>query len=134
MILYCATDLLWATRIRATGESLGIPCRPARSVEMLEARLGDSDVRALIVDLDSPEAALSLIARLRGPNADDRARRVRIVAFGPHVATSQFEAARAAGADAVLARGAFDRRLPEILTQLNDAGREPTPPPEPPEP
>src|SRR5688572_17399647 len=55
MIVYCAADLLWATRIKATADSLAIPCRPARSVDMLKARLADSDVRAVIVDLDAPE-------------------------------------------------------------------------------
>lgn len=119
MILYCATDLLWATRIRATADALGIPSRPARTLDMLNARLADSGVRALIVDLDNPEAAMPLITRLRGPGADARDRRIRIVAFGPHVATAELDAARAAGADTVLARGAFDRRLPEILTDLN---------------
>jgi hypothetical protein len=44
---------------------------------------------------------------------------VRVLAFGPHVAVELFEKARAAGADEVLARGAFDRRLREILAGLN---------------
>src|SRR5262245_18800779 len=125
MILYCAADLLWATRIKATAESLGIPCRPARSVEMLEARLADSAVRALIVDLDSGEAALSLIRALRGENnkpGRDPDRAIQILAFGPHVALELFEQARAAGADRVLARGAFDRQLPEILRVLGAPG------------
>jgi len=36
----------------------------------------------------------------------------------PRVAVDLFEQARAAGADQVLARGAFDRNLPEILKKL----------------
>lgn len=122
MVLYCAADLLWATRIKATADSLGIPCRPARSVEMLKARLADSDVRALILDLDAAESSLSLLAALRGAAGSpglDPDRRVRVLAFGPHVAVELFEQARAAGADDVLARGAFDRRLPEVLAALN---------------
>jgi CheY-like chemotaxis protein len=121
MIVYFAADLLWSTRIQGTGKQVGIPCRPVRSVEMLRARLADSDVRAVIVDLDGPETALELIRALRGDPPLDPERKIRIVAFGPHVAVELFEQARAAGADSVLARGAFDRRLPELLAELDAA-------------
>ena len=117
MICFCAADLLWATRIKSTADALGISCRPTRNIEMLEARLVDSPVRSLIVDLES-EGGMSLIQRLRGEGADERARAVRVLAFGPHVAVELFQQAKRAGADAVMARGAFSGRLPEILRQL----------------
>jgi CheY-like chemotaxis protein len=116
MVAYHAADLLWATRIKATGQDAGVECRPVRSADMLRARLADSAVRGLIVDLESLEVALELIRTLRAPESE---KKVRIVAFGPHVAVEAFEQARAAGADAVLPRGAFDRRLGEILTELD---------------
>jgi hypothetical protein len=118
MVCFCAADLLWATRIKSTADALGIPCRPTRNVEMLEARLVDSPVRSLIVDLESADAGMPLIRRLRDQAADERARAIRIVAFGPHVAVERFQEAKRAGADAVMARGAFNARLPEILKQL----------------
>jgi CheY-like chemotaxis protein len=121
MILYCAADLIWATRIKATADALGIPCRPVRNVEMLKARLTDSKVRAVILDLETPEMSLAILRTLRGTPgepATDPGRTIRVLAFGPHVATDLFEQARAAGADRVLARGAFDRALPEILQDL----------------
>ena len=52
----------------------------------------------------------------------DPDRKIVILAFGPHVAVELFEQARAAGADEVLARGAFDRRLVEILKTLEGRG------------
>jgi hypothetical protein len=122
MVAYHAADLLWQTRIKATGQDVGVECRPVRSVEMLEARLGDSVVRGLIVDLESPEVSLALIGAMRGGGGKvgrDPERRVRIIAFGPHVSVELFEAARVAGADQVLARGAFDRRIGEILRELD---------------
>ena len=118
MICFCAADLLWATRIKSTADALGIPCRPVRNLEMLEARLVDSPVRSLIVDLDSGEPGMSLIRRLRADGADEKARAIRILAFGPHVAVELFQEAKRVGADAVMARGAFSARLPEILRQL----------------
>jgi len=124
MIVYCAADLLWSTRIQGTGKAVGITCRPVRSVEMLKARLADSDVRAAIVDLDAPEMALEIIRALRGEGALDPERRIRIVAFGPHVAVELFEQAKSAGADSVLARGAFDRRLTDLLAELDAPPKE----------
>lgn len=118
MILYLASDLLWATRIKATARALGLEARPVRDPAMLESRLGDSPVRGLILDLEARGAALRMLARLRGPQSGDATRAIRIVAFGPHVDTEGLEAARAAGADLVLPRGAFDRRLEEILQSI----------------
>lgn len=125
MILYSAADLIWATKIKSMADDLGIPCRPVRSVEMLEARLADSPVRALVVDLEAPEVGLALIARLRGAGAGERDRgggvwggKVRIVAFGPHVAKDLLQAARDAGADDVMPRGAFDHGMADILRGL----------------
>jgi CheY-like chemotaxis protein len=118
MILYLAADLIWATKIKSTAESVGIAARPARSLEMLEARLADSPVKAIVLDLDKPDEALAFIARLRGSAASPTDRQIKILAWGPHVATDHLAAAKTAGADAVLTRGAFDHRMSEILQQL----------------
>ncbi len=114
MLLYLAADLIWASKIKATADALGIPCRPVRTMEMLEARLADSDVRALIVDLDVPEMAMTMIGRVR----QEQRRKIRVLAFGPHVAREELHAAKEAGADDVLTRGAFDRGMPEVLAGL----------------
>ena len=129
MILYCASDLLWASKIKGTGDALGIVCRPVRNAEMLAARLADSDVRALIVDLEAGEVGLGLIGQLR---AHERGAAgmggglggaIRILAFGPHVEKARLQAARDAGADAVYPRGAFADRLAELLQALSTGGR-----------
>jgi hypothetical protein len=123
MLLYAAADLIWATRIKATAEDLGIAARPVRSLEMLQARLADapsdSPVRGLIADLEAP-IALELIAHLRHPAAGATEHAVRILAYGPHIATDRLQQAKAAGADQVLPRGAFDRQLPDILRVLDE--------------
>ncbi|MBY0112982.1 MAG: hypothetical protein K2Y21_09185 [Phycisphaerales bacterium] len=143
MILYLAADLLWASKIKATADALGLPCRPVRNMEMLEARLGDSPVRALIVDLDVAETALAMIGRVKGrvvgpaasssgkdalPDAGARtdasspnpgaSSAIRVLAFGPHIEKNTLQAARDAGADDVLTRGAFDHHLDAVLTKL----------------
>jgi hypothetical protein len=123
MILYHAADLLWGTRIRSTAESLGIPARPVRSLEMLQARLAESPplpIRGVVVDLDGGDAAMALIAHLRRPDATATERTIRIIAWGPHVEVEKLRAAKQAGADAVMARGAFARSLPRILRELEE--------------
>lgn len=114
MILYFAADLVWASRIKATADALGVACRPARTPEMLDARRADSPVRSLIVDLDAGPAAVDLIRHARSGEGQ----RLRILAFGPHVAKELFQAARDAGADEVLTRGSFDHSLEDVLLRL----------------
>lgn len=148
MILYLAADLLWASKIKATADALGLPCRPVRNMEMLEARLADSPVRALIVDLDAAEMALAMIGRVKkkgighqasgigrepGPaisaSSDaqspipDASSPIRVLAFGPHVEKNTLQAARDAGADDVLTRGAFDHHMDQVLTKLAAGAR-----------
>lgn len=136
MILYHAADLLWASKIKGTADALGIPCRPVRNAEMLAARLADAPteqsprgVVAFLADLDPPatETSLALIQQLREamarlPNSSassGSAGSVQIVAFGPHVDTEALRAAKSAGADTVMTRGAFNAKLPELLKQLH---------------
>lgn len=135
MILYLAADLLWASKIKATADALGLPCRPVRNLDMLEARLADSPVRALIVDLDVAEMALAMIARVKGRGIGHQASGIsikqdpaaaslpiRVLAFGPHIEKNTLQAARDAGADDVLTRGAFDHHMDGVLTKLAAGG------------
>ena len=119
MILYLANDLLWATRIKATAEDLGLAARPVRSVEMLEARLKDTEPTGIILDLESADVAMEILGRVRGTAASDRERAIRVVAFAPHVHVEAMEAARVAGADRVMTRGAFDGGLGRVLQDLS---------------
>lgn len=116
-LLYHGADLIWMTKLRSGAEALGIPVRAVRSVEMLEARLADSPVKGLIVDLDAPEVALALIERAAEHNGEGGPR-VRIAAFGPHVEVERFAQAKAAGADQVMPRGALAARMDDVLKSL----------------
>lgn len=138
MLVYSASDLAWGVRVKSTAEALGLPARPVRTLQMLEDRLLDSPVRALIVDLDHPDQdfSLALIRRAAAANAGPGARgagadnptpagvvlpraRVRVLAFSPHVHRELMQAARDAGAHEVMPRGAFAANLPEILIKLS---------------
>ena len=132
MIVYACSDLIFATKVRATAEALGIATRPTRDAEALERRLrrvddgkGNDPVTGVLIDLDLGEAALALIrqvaihtgaAETAGPSAP----RPQIVAFGSHTATALLDSAREAGADFVLPRSQFTANLPTILQRLSD--------------
>ncbi len=115
MILYLASDLVWATRIKRTAEDAGIACRPVRDIETLDQRLQEGEVRGLIVDLETEERGIEMV---RAARAHEQGGSIRILCFGPHVREDLLREAHEAGADGALARGAFDRRLVEILQEL----------------
>lgn len=124
MILYFAADLIWASKIKATANALGLAARPVRTLEMLEARLADAEPVALLLDLDAADPALAMLARVRDP-ARPTARRLKVLAWGPHVATDLLQKARDLGADEVLTRGAFDHAMDDILPRLASASASP---------
>jgi CheY-like chemotaxis protein len=119
MVVYCCADLIFATKVRSTAESLGVTTRPVRDAAMLQKRLDRVDdgkcndaMTGVLIDLDVPEGP-DLIRQIKRSSPQ-----VPVVAFGAHVATAVLDAARDAGADAVMARGAFTAQLPELLRRL----------------
>ncbi len=83
---------------------MNVPVRVVRTLADLEP-----GASMLLVDLEA-QAAIDAIERCRTMVPTPR-----IVAFGPHVREDLLAAAREAGADEVLTRSAFVRRLPALL-------------------
>lgn len=112
-IVALAADMLFASRIRGAATAAGVNVRMARSPDDA-ARAIAAGARRLLLDLDlrGPDP-VALIERLR---ADPATAGVEILAFVSHVREDRIAAARAAGATRVLARSAFVRDLPAILT------------------
>ena len=96
-------DLFFRSRIEATAEAAGVPVIVSGTVEELLERMREAGGRAVGVGGRAhkglPEPA-------------------ELEACGSHVDVQAFDAALAAGADRVLPRSAFTRRLPEILREL----------------
>jgi CheY-like chemotaxis protein len=109
------SDLLFESKITATARALGATVVVVRAVEAATAKLGGAS--GLVVDLNSDGGdALALIRTARAKQPE-----LSIVAFVSHIQVDLARAARAAGADEVLARSAFVQRLPEILGRLGGA-------------
>lgn len=107
-------DLFFQSRIEATAEAAGVRVLVSRTPDELIDRLDASGGAGVLVDLAlggaDPAAAIRALKQRADPPA--------VVAWGSHVDAAALDAARAAGADRVLARSAFTRRLPDLLLEL----------------
>jgi CheY-like chemotaxis protein len=102
-VLAVVTDLFFQSRISSAAQRAG---RRVRYISLAE-QVGE--FRLALVDLDAGTDVLAAIRRLRATSPSP------IVAFGPHVDTDRRKAARASGADRVLAKSKFVTDLPEII-------------------
>jgi CheY-like chemotaxis protein len=114
MILAAVDDLLFSSKIRATAKQLGIEVVFARTPAEILAQARERRPRLAVFDLGSDRTdPLATIGALK---ADPELRAIQAVAFVSHVRTDLIAAARAAGADEVMARSAFAGDLPNILS------------------
>ena len=113
-------DLIFATKIRSTGQSLGTPVRVVGSVAAMQSALAAAPADLLILDLnflgDQVAAAIDAARRLPGG--------LRIVAYVSHVDQELARAAAAAGADEVMPRSQFVQALPELLKGWSSTANE----------
>ncbi len=100
------TDLFFQSRIAAAGRAAG---RRVRFLSTVPPDDHKSSFALALVDLDAGIDVLSAIRRLKASSASP------VVAFGPHVDVDGRRAARAAGADRVLAKSRFVTELPRLL-------------------
>lgn len=97
-------DLMFAARIRGAAPGAAAVQSVAKLLEVVGA-----ETRLVLIDLQAREA-VSAVERVR-----ERAGGARVVAFAPHVAGGLLAAAREAGADRVMVRGAFVRELADLV-------------------
>ena len=112
MILAAAADLIFAARIQAAADQAGAPVTVLTRGDVL-ASVRSLNPTLIVLDLDArwfraPEV-------IRALKEDEATKGTQIVAYVSHVREDMIGAARAAGADRVLARSAFVQKLPELL-------------------
>jgi hypothetical protein len=111
-IVGLVSDLMFSTRLTDTARALGHECAVIRDPDGLSDRIAAADLVVIDLDITTGDA----VAAVHAATAAGRP----VVAYGGHVEVERLQAARDAGADAVLSRGEFTNRLPELL------GAEPT--------
>ncbi len=123
MVIYCCPDLIFATKIRATADALGVITRPARDAQALQNRLeqvpdgrANDPVTGVMIDLDLGDDALAFIQQVKRHDAA-----IPVIAYGSHVLVEQLAAAREAGANDVLTRGRFTAELPRLLQTMGSS-------------
>ncbi len=110
--LLLSDDLIFTSRITATGRQLGFVLRPARTPAVLQELAAREAPACVILDLANPGLAVAdLVRHLRTTCQPPPF----VVAYGSHVETATLRAAREAGCDLVLPRSKFVEDLPNEL-------------------
>ncbi len=105
-------DLMFGARIRSAAQNTGTPVRLVRAADELVEAVRQERPRLAIVDLDARGDPVAAIARLK---AEPASAGVPVLAYASHVREDVMAAARAAGAERVVARGLFARDLAAFL-------------------
>ncbi len=106
-VLGCIRDLMFSTRVRDAARQHGHDCQIVTRADDVAGNLGGADL--VIIDLMVPGGgALDAVSAAAAAG-------VTVVAYGEHVQADVLQAGRDAGADEVLTRSEFTRRLDVLL-------------------
>ena len=112
-VIAVVDDLFFASKIRGTGEQLGITVRFARTVDALTEAARRDPPALIICDLHSEKIDANELAKHL--KADEQLRSIPLLGFFSHVQTELQRQAEAAGFDTVIPRSAFNAHLMQIL-------------------
>src|SRR5687768_11555338 len=110
VVLALPADLIFGARIRATAESVGAATLIAKDPKDLLSKLSENETRMVILDLD--RSGLHITDTIKQIKATPS---VTGLAYVSHVREDAIREARDAGADKVIARGAFAHQLAGLL-------------------
>jgi DNA-binding NarL/FixJ family response regulator len=113
MVLIAVDDFLFRSKIRATAKAAGVDVTFAKSADETLELARTLNPTMAIFDLNS--AALAPVETIAAMKREPALAAIRTLGFVSHVDTARINAARAAGADDVLARSAFAGNLADIL-------------------
>jgi CheY-like chemotaxis protein len=105
--------MLFSARLREAANAVGTDLLLARKPQDWLQQARDRKPRLLILDLDT--RSLDPVALISDTKADPALRDIPLVAYVSHVREDIIASARDAGADRVMARGAFAKNLQQIL-------------------
>ena len=120
-VVVVVDDLFFLTKIQTTLSHLGLATQVMTQRPTLQEYVRTATAPMLVVvDLTlRADDAVSVISTIR---ATDSGAPVSILAFGAHVAVETRQQALQAGADQVVAKSEFSRRLPDLIQQFVPQG------------
>ena len=113
-VVAAVEDLLFRSKISETATQLGVEALFPRNPKKLldEAQATSPDL--LVLDLNS--ARFDPLTLLKQLKSNETLKAVPVIGFLSHVQKDLAVAARQSGCDRVMARSAFTKELPEILS------------------
>ena len=115
LVLALVPDLMFATQIEQVLERLGYAAAFAPDATALLARARADQPTLVLLDLAA--RGTDVPAAVRSLKADPTTRALPVIAFGPHLDEPVRAAARAAGANAVVANSKLAFDLPGLLAR-----------------
>jgi two-component system cell cycle response regulator DivK len=112
-VIAVVDDLFFASKIRGTGEQMGVTVRFARTLDALIEGARRDPPGLIICDLHSQKIDTNELAKQL--KADDELRAIPLLGFFSHVQTELQQQALQAGFDQVVPRSAFNTNLAKIL-------------------
>jgi DNA-binding response OmpR family regulator len=114
-VLVVIDDLFFLSKVQTTLAQLGMAAKVVADPDTLCHCVEDTTPALAVVDLTlRTGTAVDLIRAIR---ATDRGCTLPILAFGAHVAVDTRQQALQAGADHVVAKSEFSKRLPDLIQQ-----------------
>lgn len=111
-VLALSADLIFGARIRSAAETAHVNVILAQSVEEFLTRVQESRPQLAVLDLDRRGLDVrAVVEAVKSAN-------VTLLCYVSHVREDLVSLARDAGADQVMARGAFAKNLTGILEDL----------------
>jgi CheY-like chemotaxis protein len=122
-VVAAVEDLLFRSKISETANQLGVEALFPRSPKKFVAEVQATPPNLLVLDLNSTRfEPLVLLKHLK---SDQALRGVPVIGFLSHVQKDLAVAARESGCDRVMARSAFTRDLPQILSGTGNSNGDP---------
>ena len=112
-ILAAVDDMVFAAKIRATAEAMGVSVKFHRKLDALANAAVEQSPALIIVDLHNDK--LNPIDLARELKANEAVNTIPLLGFFSHVQTDLQRAAIDAGYDQVIPRSVFSRDLGKIL-------------------
>jgi CheY-like chemotaxis protein len=114
-IVAVVRDLFFAVRIKDTLQAHGYAVEVVKTDAALDAALTMAEPAAALVILDLNFRAIDPPATIARLKADPATRAIPLLAFGSHLDHTARDAAKAAGADRVVANSKLAEDLPELV-------------------